>query len=42
MYDYWVRSGSRKQDLLDSSKMIVVGFRPVTVKDTDFFCGARG
>ena len=36
VYDYWVRSGDRKQDV-DFSKMIVVGFRPVAVKDTGFF-----
>lgn len=36
MYDYWIRNAGRKQDL-DLNKMIVVGFRPVTVKDTGFF-----
>ena len=36
MYGYWVRNAARKQDL-DLSKMIVVGFRPITVKDTGFF-----
>ena len=36
MYDYWLRDGTRKHDL-DLSRMIVVGFRPVTVKDTGFF-----
>ena len=35
-YDYWVRNGDHKQDL-DLSKMIVVGFRPIMVKDTEFF-----
>ena len=35
-YDYWVRNGDRKQDL-DLSKMIVVGFHPITIKDTGFF-----
>ena len=36
MYDYWVRNATRQQDL-DLSKMIVVGFRPIMVKDTEFF-----
>ena len=36
MYGYWVRNAARKQDL-DLSKMIVVGFRPIMVKDTEFF-----
>ena len=36
MYSYWVRDAARKQDL-DLSKMIVVGFRPIMVKDTEFF-----
>ena len=36
MYSYWVRDAARKQDL-DLSKMIVVGFHPITVKDTGFF-----
>lgn len=36
VYDYWVRDGARKQDL-DLSKMIVVGFRPIAIKDTGFF-----
>ena len=36
MYGYWVRNAARKQDL-DLSKMIVVGFRPIMVKDTGFF-----
>ena len=35
-YDYWVRNGDHKQDL-DLSRMIVVGFRPIMVKDTGFF-----
>ena len=35
-YDYWVRNAARKQDL-DLSKMIVVGFRPIMIKDTEFF-----
>ena len=36
MYSYWVRDAARKQDL-DLSKMIVVGFHPIAVKDTGFF-----
>lgn len=36
MYNYQVRNAARKQDL-DLSKMIVVGFRPIMVKDTEFF-----
>ena len=36
LYDYWVRDGAHKQGV-DFSKIIVVGFRPITVKDTGFF-----
>lgn len=36
MYDYGNGTGAHKQDV-DFNKMIVVGFRPVTVKDTGFF-----
>lgn len=36
MYGYWVRNSTRQQDI-DLSKMIVVGFRPIAVKDTGFF-----
>lgn len=36
MYDYLVRDAAHKQEL-DFSRMTVVGFRPVMVKDTGFF-----